>query len=92
MQIGLELISNSSNEDILVAMLFSLSKLASVSTLLTSNQVHAFFFPYSDFASSLGRHNEKVKGPPTTLCQLLIYIICMKDCVNNERLPKFPIF
>lgn len=44
MQIGLELISNSSNEDILVAMLFSLSKLASVSTLLTSNQVHAFFF------------------------------------------------
>ncbi|KAJ1397507.1 Armadillo-type fold [Sesbania bispinosa] len=37
--IGQGLILNSSNEDILVAMLFSLSKLASVSTLLTSNQV-----------------------------------------------------
>ncbi|CAJ2664987.1 unnamed protein product [Trifolium pratense] len=38
-KIGLELISNSSNEDILVIMLFSLSKLASVCTLLTSNHV-----------------------------------------------------
>ncbi|KAJ1389762.1 Armadillo-type fold [Sesbania bispinosa] len=38
-KIGQGLILNSSNEDILVAMLFSLSKLASVSTLLTSNQV-----------------------------------------------------
>ncbi|GAU40256.1 hypothetical protein TSUD_60460, partial [Trifolium subterraneum] len=36
-KIGLEMISNSSNEDILVIMLFSLSKLASVCTLLTSN-------------------------------------------------------
>ncbi|KAI5387836.1 hypothetical protein KIW84_073793 [Lathyrus oleraceus] len=38
-KIGLELISNSSNEDILVIMLFSISKLASISTLLTSNLV-----------------------------------------------------
>ncbi|XP_004505570.1 uncharacterized protein [Cicer arietinum] len=38
-KIGLELISSSSNEDILVIMLLSLSKLASVSTLLTSNHV-----------------------------------------------------
>ncbi|XP_058735210.1 uncharacterized protein LOC131607206 [Vicia villosa] len=38
-KIGLELMSNSSNEDILVVMLFSLSKLASISTLLTSNHV-----------------------------------------------------
>jgi hypothetical protein len=43
MQIGLELISNSSNEDVLVIMLFSLSKLASICTLLTSNHVSAFF-------------------------------------------------
>lgn len=42
MQIGLELISNSSNKDILVIMLFSISKLASISTLLTSNLVRAF--------------------------------------------------
>ncbi|KAK2381133.1 integrator complex subunit protein [Trifolium repens] len=38
-KIGLELISNSSNEDVLVIMLFSLSKLASICTLLTSNHV-----------------------------------------------------
>lgn len=38
-KIGLDLISNSSNEDILVIMLFSLSKLATISTLLTSNHV-----------------------------------------------------
>ncbi|XP_057441641.1 uncharacterized protein LOC130733462 isoform X2 [Lotus japonicus] len=37
--IGLQLILNSSNEDLLVAMLFSLSKLASVSTVLASNEV-----------------------------------------------------
>ncbi|XP_061354659.1 uncharacterized protein LOC133299235 [Gastrolobium bilobum] len=36
---GLELILSSSNEDLLVALLFSVSKLASVSTLLTSNLV-----------------------------------------------------
>ncbi|XP_057441624.1 uncharacterized protein LOC130733460 isoform X2 [Lotus japonicus] len=38
-KIGLQLILNSSNEDLLVAMLFSLSKLASVSTVLASNEV-----------------------------------------------------
>lgn len=43
MQTGLELVLNSSDEDLLVAMLFSLSELASISTLLTSNQVCAFF-------------------------------------------------
>ncbi|KAI5436368.1 hypothetical protein KIW84_022733 [Lathyrus oleraceus] len=42
-KIGLELISNSLNEDILVIMLFSISKLASISTLLTSNLVRVFF-------------------------------------------------
>lgn len=41
-QTGLELVLNSSDEDFLVAMLFSLSKLASISTLLTSKQVRTF--------------------------------------------------
>jgi hypothetical protein len=76
MQIGLELISNSSNEDVLVIMLFSLSKLASICTLLTSNHVSAFFFDYYTMisASCLGRHNEMVKGLPNTLCNPTFHV------------------
>lgn len=47
MQTGLKLVLDSSDEDFLVAMLTSLSKLAYKSTLLISEQVH-FPFIYDD--------------------------------------------
>lgn len=57
MQTGLELLLNSTDEEFLVAMFFSLSKLASVSTLLITEQVIAFLsLLYNlEFPSGVGR-------------------------------------
>ena len=72
MQIGLQLILNSSNEDLLVAMLFSLSKLASICTILAANEVGANFILMYELDILVGW--VEWNGLPTTLCKLFIYL------------------